>query len=66
MNYDDWKAHDPTDDEDYNRPTPCATKDCDGTVTFPDFQSFCSRCLIRFDERKKQLEEQPLVTVPRI
>lgn len=57
MNYDTWRAHNPADDEDYRR-RKCATKGCNGVVTFADFENHCSRCLMRFEERKQQLEDQ--------
>ena len=65
MNYDTWKAHDPRDDDDY-RGLRCATPHCENVVTFPDFEVYCSLCLLKQGERRTQLKAQLALTENRI
>jgi hypothetical protein len=58
MNYDDWKAHDPRDDEDYRMPS-CATPGCDESVTFPT-DTFCSACLVEHERQRTKAQQQRL------
>lgn len=54
MGYDDWKTHDPRDDEpDYNRMPDCATPGCLNRVTFPDREAFCSACLADHEYQRR-------------
>lgn len=56
MSYDDWRATEP--DEPWERETPCATKDCDGSVCFPDIEQFCNTCLVDQEQKARALAEQ--------
>jgi len=58
MNYDTWKAAQP--DEDRWENLKCATPDCDNSVVFPDFEVFCTNCLVTHEHKRRILREQQI------
>lgn len=51
-------SRDPLTGEPGEGGTPCATPDCDHVVTFPEFEVFCSTCLIAQRNRAHQREQE--------
>jgi hypothetical protein len=52
MSYDDWKTTEP--DEPWARGQKCATRGCEHWVTFPDFESYCTNCLVEHERKRKE------------
>lgn len=53
--YDDWKQTEP---DEPNTRVRCASLGCENRVTFPDFELYCTNCLVKFEQRRKELAKQ--------
>jgi len=53
MNSDQWDAL--TDEP---APIRCVTKGCENIVTFPDFELYCTNCLVAFEQERERLKKQ--------
>ena len=54
-NYDAWKTTEP---EPFERWVKCLTRGCDHAVTFPDFESYCTSCLVEHERERERLQRQ--------
>lgn len=55
MSYDSWKTTEP--DEPWSRGQKCATRGCENFVTFPDFEAFCTNCLVERERKSREETE---------
>lgn len=56
MGYDDWKTTEP--DEPWARSVQCQKVGCTNSVTFPDFEVWCTTHILEHEQRQRELAEQ--------
>ena len=56
-NYDDWKATEPDHDR-WHHAAICQKVGCTNPITFPNYEVWCSECLVEHERRQRKIAEE--------